>query len=155
MPVLPVRRLARGTSVGLGAVALVAASALVPLGTVAVAAEPGDEVTLMTINDFHGALGGASDLVCAVESVRAESATSFLFSAGDNVGGSAFESAVQNDEPTIDVLNAMGVDATAIGNHEYDQGIDDLLERIEGRTDFPDLAANVYYAGTDELVHEP
>src|SRR5699024_7105079 len=90
MPVLPVRRLARGTSVGLGAAALVAASALLPLGTAAAAAEPGDEITLMTFNDFHGALGGASDLACAVETVRAESPTSFLLSAGDSVGGSSF-----------------------------------------------------------------
>src|SRR5699024_2517439 len=49
----------------------------------------------------------------------------------------------------------MGVDAAAIGNHEYDQGVDDLLDRIEGRTDFPDLAANVTYEDTGELVHEP
>src|SRR5699024_10707373 len=78
----------------------------------------------------------------------------FLFSAGDNVGGSAFASAVQNDEPTIDVLNAMGVDATAIGNHEYDQGIDDLKDRIEPGTEFPDLAANVTYADSGERVHD-
>src|SRR5699024_5156479 len=43
---------------------------------------------------------------------------------------------------------------TAIGNHEYDQGVDDLLERIEPRTDFPDLAANVYAAATGERIHE-
>jgi 2',3'-cyclic-nucleotide 2'-phosphodiesterase (5'-nucleotidase family) len=107
----------------------------------------------MGFNDFHGALGGASALACQVETVRAESDTSFLFSAGDNVGGSAFESAVQNDEPTIDVLNALGVDASAIGNHEYDQGKDDLFDRIEPRTAFPDLAANVYDA-SGERVHE-
>src|SRR5699024_12332738 len=90
-----------------------------------------------------------------VSPVRAETDASFLFSAGDNVGGSAFESAVQNAEPTIDVLNAMGVDAAAIGNHEYDQGVDDLLDRIEGRTDFPDLAATVTDEDTGEPVHEP
>lgn len=138
------RRAVRGATVGLGAAALAASGALVPLG--AVAAEPGQQITLMGFNDFHGALGGASALACQVETVRAESETSFLFSAGDNVGGSAFESAVQNDEPTIDVLNALGVDASAIGNHEYDQGQDDLFDRIEPRTDFPDLAANVYDA---------
>ncbi|WP_434174501.1 bifunctional metallophosphatase/5'-nucleotidase [Brachybacterium conglomeratum] len=145
------RRAVRGATVGLGAAALAASGALVPLG--AVAAEPGQQITLMGFNDFHGALGGASALACQVETVRAESETSFLFSAGDNVGGSAFESAVQNDEPTIDVLNALGVDATAIGNHEYDQGQDDLTGRIEPRTEFPDLAANVYDA-SGERVHD-
>src|SRR5699024_1145157 len=78
----------------------------------------------------------------------------FLFSAGDNVGGSAFESAVQNDEPTLDVLNAMEVDASAIGNHEYDQGLDDLQDRIEEHAEFPYLAANVYTAGTKDRVHD-
>jgi len=148
------RRLARRASVGLGAAAVAFAAAVVPMGG-AVAAEPGDQVTLMGFNDFHGALGGARGLVCQVETVRDEGTPSVLLSAGDNVGGSAFESAVANDEPTIDVLNAMGVDATAIGNHEYDQGVDDLLERIETGTEFPDLAANVYYEGTEDRVHEP
>ena len=153
MPVPSPRRFVRGATVGLGAAAVAFASAVVPLGAAA-AAETGDQVSLMTFNDFHGALGGAAGLVCAVETVRADNPASFLFSAGDNVGGTAFESAVQNDEPTIDVLNAMGVDATAIGNHEYDQGIGDLLDRIEPRTDFPDLAANVYDTATGERVHE-
>ncbi|ATG50929.1 bifunctional metallophosphatase/5'-nucleotidase [Brachybacterium vulturis] len=149
---IPARRLGRGVAAGLGAAAVAVASAVVPLG--AAAADPGDQVTLMTFNDFHGAIGGAAGLVCAVETVRAESDTSVLLSAGDNVGGSAFASAVQNDEPTIDVLNAMGVDATAIGNHEYDQGVEDLLERIEPRTAFPDLAANVYDEATGDRIHD-
>lgn len=146
----PARRIARGASAGLGAAALAVASAVVPVG--AAAAEIGDEVTLMTINDFHGALGGASDLACTVETVRQDAQESFLLSAGDNVGGSSFASAVQNDEPTIDVLNALEVDASAIGNHEFDQGQDDLKNRIEGRTDFPDLAANVYNADGTRLM---
>jgi len=149
MPAHPVRRAARGAAVGLGAAALALSGALVP----ADAAEPGQQVTLMGFNDFHGALGGAAALACQVETVRAESDTSLLFSAGDNVGGSAFESAVQNDEPTIDVLNALEVDASAIGNHEYDQGQDDLSDRIAPRTEFPDLAANVYDAD-GEQVHD-
>ncbi|HEX7350215.1 bifunctional UDP-sugar hydrolase/5'-nucleotidase [Brachybacterium sp.] len=152
MPVPSRRRLARRASVGLGAAAVAFAAAVVPMSG-AVAAEPGDQVTLMGFNDFHGAIGGARGLVCQVETVRAEGTPSVLISAGDNVGGSAFESAVANDEPTIDVLNAMGVDATAIGNHEYDQGIDDLQERIEPGTEFPDLAANVYDAEGNR-VHE-
>ncbi|MDN5896224.1 MAG: 5'-nucleotidase C-terminal domain-containing protein, partial [Nocardioides sp.] len=149
----PARRIGRGVTVGLGAAAVAFASAVMPIGAAA-AAEPGDQVSLMTFNDFHGALGGAAGMVCAVETVRSEADTSFLFSAGDNVGGSRLAAPLQNDEPTIDVMNAMEVDAAAIGNHEYDQGVDDLLDRIEGRTEFPDLAANVYDEGTGELVHD-
>jgi predicted extracellular nuclease/2',3'-cyclic-nucleotide 2'-phosphodiesterase (5'-nucleotidase family) len=151
MHALPVRRLARGAAVGLGAAALALSSAVVPLG--AAAAEPGDEVTLLGFNDFHGALDGGDAFACTVTNARAAAANSALISSGDNVGGSAFVSAVANDEPTIDFLNALGVDVTAIGNHEYDQGQDDLTGRIEPRTDFPDLAANVYTADGERL-HE-
>ena len=145
MFVPPVRRLARGASVGLGAAAVVVASAVVPLGA-AVAAESGDEVNLLTFNDFHGALGAGDAFACTITSTQAQHPNSALLSAGDNVGGSAFASAVDGDEPTIDFLNALGVDASAIGNHEFDKGQDDLTDRISPRTDFPDLAANVYHA---------
>src|SRR5699024_6729146 len=137
------RRIGRGVTVGLGPAAVAFASAVVPIRP-APAAETGDEVLLMTFNDFHGALDRAEGLVCAGATVRGQADASFLFSAGDNVGGSAFESAVQNDEPTLDVLNAMQVGASAIGNHEYDQGLDDLQDRIEEHAEFPYHAANVY-----------
>ncbi|MBB5830282.1 bifunctional metallophosphatase/5'-nucleotidase [Brachybacterium aquaticum] len=148
----PVRRVARGAAVGLGATAFAFATAVVPISAAA-AAEPGDQVTLLGFNDFHGALNGGAALACTVTNARAEASNSVLISSGDNVGGSAFVSAVANDEPTIDFLNALGVDASAIGNHEYDQGQDDLKDRIEPHTDFPDLAANVYQADGTRL-HE-
>ncbi|MDN5688875.1 MAG: 5'-nucleotidase C-terminal domain-containing protein, partial [Brachybacterium sp.] len=151
---IPARRLARGASVGIGAAALVAASAVMPLGA-AVAAEAGDEVNLLTFNDFHGALDAGDAFACTVVTEQGEHENSALLSAGDNVGGSAFVSAVANDEPTLDFLNALGVDASAIGNHEYDQGQDDLADRIEEHADFPYLAANVFDKGTGERAGTP
>ncbi|HCW42547.1 MAG TPA: bifunctional metallophosphatase/5'-nucleotidase, partial [Cutibacterium acnes] len=71
-----------------------------------------------------------------------------LLDAGDNVGGSTFESGSLNDEPTIDVLNAAGVDANAVGNHEFDKGWKDLAERIVPHLNSPYLGANVYEKGT-------
>src|SRR5699024_11546648 len=56
--------------------------------------------------------------------------------------------------PTLDVLNAMQVGASAIGNHEYDQGLDDLQDRIEEHAEFPYLAANVYDEESGERVHD-
>ncbi|APX33037.1 bifunctional metallophosphatase/5'-nucleotidase [Brachybacterium sp. P6-10-X1] len=151
---IPARRLARGVSVGLGAAALVAASAVVPLGA-AVAAEAGDEVNLLTFNDFHGALDAGDAFACTVVTAQGQHDNSALLSAGDNVGGSAFVSAVADDEPTLDFLNALGVDASAIGNHEYDQGQDDLNGRISDSADFPYLAANVFDEGTDAHAQQP
>ncbi|PMC76956.1 5'-nucleotidase C-terminal domain-containing protein [Brachybacterium sp. UMB0905] len=143
-------RIARGTTVGLGAAAVAFSTLVVPLGPAA-AADAGDQINLIGFNDFHGALGAADAFACSVVTEQAEHDRSLLLSMGDNVGGSAFPSAIQNDEPTIDFLNALGVDAAAIGNHEYDQGQQDLLERIAPRTDFPDLAANVYKADGTRL----
>ncbi|MDN6303722.1 MAG: hypothetical protein L0J57_11855, partial [Brachybacterium sp.] len=64
----PARRLGRGVTLGLRAPPVAKAKAVIPLGT-APSPHPRDEVTLMTFNDFHGALGGARGLVCAVETV--------------------------------------------------------------------------------------
>jgi 5'-nucleotidase len=64
-------------------------------------------------------------------------------SAGDDVGASPFVSAVANDEPTIDALNAMGLSVGAVGNHEFDKGFADLRDRIVPRTGWPNLGANV------------
>ena len=49
--------------------------------------------------------------------------------AGDNIGASLFASAVQKDQPTIDVLNALELNASAVGNHEFDKGWPDLTDR--------------------------
>ena len=50
--------------------------------------------------------------------------------AGDIVGASTFESFIQNDKPTIDAMNEAGLEVSAAGNHEFDQGYDDLMDRI-------------------------
>ncbi|GAA1490842.1 5'-nucleotidase C-terminal domain-containing protein [Brachybacterium sacelli] len=150
----PARRFARSASVGLGAVALVAASAAAPFGA-AVAADPGDEVNLLSFNDFHGALDAGNAFACTAVTARSQHENSALLSAGDNVGGSAFASAVANDEPTLDLLGALGVDASAIGNHEYDQGQEDLNGRISDSADFPYLAANVVEKETGEHAQQP
>src|SRR5690606_10621767 len=97
MPVLHVRRVARGAAVGLGAAALAFSAAIMPLG--AAAAEPGQTVTLLGFNDFHGALDSADDFACTITTARTGADRSVLISSGDNVGGSAFVSAVANAEP--------------------------------------------------------
>ncbi|MFZ1411651.1 MAG: bifunctional UDP-sugar hydrolase/5'-nucleotidase, partial [Micropruina sp.] len=88
--------------------------------------------------------------VGTIEEQRAAAgeANTLLLSAGDSVGASLFTSFSQNDEPTIDLLNAMDVEASAVGNHEFDQGWPDLRDRIAPGVEFPYLGANVYLAGT-------
>lgn len=137
----------------LSALLLAGASIAAPLVTSAPASAAPVQIQLLTINDFHGriqadsqnGIPGAARLATLVESVSTEAPTSFA-SAGDNIGASPFVSAVAQDQPTIDVLNEMGLDVSAVGNHEFDQGFDDLEGRVIPESDFPLLGANVRYA---------
>lgn len=123
----------------------------------------GTAVNLLHFNDFHGRIAGAetddegvytpgSTLMFAatIEQLRADYPdNSLLFAGGDSIGASNFTSASQGDEPTIDVLNAIGLDASAVGNHEFDKGVDDIVAggRVDLLADFPYLSANVTLEG--------
>lgn len=109
------------------------------------------ELTLLGINDFHGRIDANTVAFAGtVEQLREQaSGPSIFLSAGDNIGASLFASSVAQDTPTIDVLNALGLEATAVGNHEFDRGWEDLAGRVTDDSDYPQLGANVYFAGTD------
>lgn len=116
------------------------------------------DLNFLGINDFHGRIDANTvQFAGTIEKLRASAApgaTAFL-SAGDNIGASLFASAVAKDQPTIDVLNALELRASAVGNHEFDGGWADLRDRvIAGGTNakFPYLGANVYRKGTTEPV---
>ncbi|WGX99243.1 ExeM/NucH family extracellular endonuclease [Nocardioides sp. L-11A] len=113
------------------------------------------EIQVIGTNDFHGRLlpdagnaAGAAPFATAVKDLEGQfppGATAFV-AAGDLVGASTFESFIQDDEPTIDALNAMGLDVSAAGNHEFDRGYTDLADRIRGLADWEYIAANLDYA---------
>lgn len=119
-------------------------------------------LNLLNINDFHGRINdsvtsgsptGTLQFAGTVEGLRTAygEKNSALLSAGDNIGASEFASSSQKDQPTIDVLNILDLKASAVGNHEFDQGIDDLVDRVidDGKNaKFPYLGANVYLKGT-------
>ncbi|GAA1699415.1 hypothetical protein GCM10009808_16270 [Microbacterium sediminicola] len=112
-------------------------------------------VNLLNINDFHGRIDGNTvEFAGTIEQLRAEygDENTLFLSAGDNIGASLFASAYFGDEPTIEVLNALELAASAVGNHEFDKGLDDLLGRVTEASDFPYLGANVYTKGTDTPV---
>ena len=113
------------------------------------------EINLLNINDFHGRIDANTvKFAGTVEQLRANSGdanTAFL-AAGDNIGASVFASASQQDQPTIDVLNALELDASAVGNHEFDQGYADLDGRVSAAANWSYLGANVYAKGTTTPV---
>jgi 5'-nucleotidase len=121
---------------------------------------PSETTTLQVlgINDFHGRIesnfgsgeAGAAVLAGAVDTLTAENPNTLFVSAGDNIGASTFTSLSQQDKPTIDALVASGLSVSAVGNHEFDAGWDDLTKRVipaYGGSQFA-LGANVYLKGT-------
>lgn len=143
----------------LGALLLAAGAAVTTAAAPAGAAGPGQvDLTLLNINDWHGRIDGNTiKFAGTVEALRAAGgeANTVLLSAGDNIGASLFPSAIDKDQPTIDILNALALKTSAVGNHEFDLGFADLRDRvINGGTNakWAYLGANVYAAGTTTPV---
>ena len=152
---------------------------------------------LLSLTDFHGYLqafndksngqimttngpltvGGAAYMAAHIKKLKAGHENSILFSAGDDFSGWPFEVAAHHNEPTIEFLNAIGLDFSVAGNHEFDASKEFLTEHImkgksfgvrgvdssfidsTGKTfkgaDYDYLSANVRDAHTGELVLKP
>ena len=118
------------------------------------AAEP-VHISLIAINDFHGniqppsgsvlmpdaanaagtrvAAGGAAYLSSLVQELKAQNpGRTLVVGAGDLVGATPLASGLFHDEPTIDVLNQIGLDVSSVGNHEFDKGRTELLRLQRG-----------------------
>jgi 5'-nucleotidase len=130
--------------------------ALILLGACATVPPPASGpviVGIAAINDFHGNLepprqsamvqdgqgqvvglpaGGAAYLASAVDSIRGKYPNHLTVAAGDLIGGTPITSALFVDEPAIGVMNRIGLDFGAVGNHEFDAGIAELLRKQTG-----------------------
>jgi 5'-nucleotidase len=95
-------------------------------------------VQVLAVNDFHGALettsnfGGVAYLATYVQNLRATNPNTIFVSGGDLIGASPLLSALFHDEPTINAFNLMGLDYSAVGNHEFDEGVQELQRMQEG-----------------------
>ncbi|HET9910724.1 MAG TPA: bifunctional metallophosphatase/5'-nucleotidase [Anaerolineales bacterium] len=143
------------------------------------------EVQILALNDFHGNLlppggsagrvgtidaGGVEYLATHVNNLRALNPNTVVVSAGDMIGASPLLSALFHDEPTIEAFNLIGLDFNAVGNHEFDEGIDELLRMQKGGchpvdgcldgddfegADFSFLAANVVWKKNFKPIFAP
>ena len=121
---------------------------------VANAAEP-VHISLIAINDFHGHIlpppgsvlmpdaanprgtrvgaGGAAHLASLVRELKASNPDrTLVVGAGDLVGATPLASSLFHDEPTIEVLNQIGLEVSSVGNHEFDKGRAELLRLQNG-----------------------
>ena len=66
------------------------------------------------------------------------------------VGASPPESALLRDKPTLDALNLMGIDVGTLGNHEFDQGVAEMLRQVKGGKSLVD--PTITFSGLDYPV---
>ena len=115
------------------------------------------QISLLAFNDLHGNLeppqlsvretlnqmptlvpaGGIAYMASAIAQLKAQNPHHAVVSAGDMIGASPLVSALFLDEPTIEAVNAIGIDFNAVGNHEFDKGVSELERmRYGGCTQF-------------------
>lgn len=135
------------------------------------------KVQLLGLNDLHGQLdtdtklgpvfvGSMEYTAAAIRDREATNKNTLLVHSGDMIGGSPLISALFQDEPTVEVMEAMGFDVGTLGNHEFDEGIAELRRMINGGDhpkgtegydgmNFPVVAANAYDKSTGDLITKP
>jgi 5'-nucleotidase len=185
---IPILR--RTATVAVAALALAGVAAAPATAAPAPAAPATTTIRLIGLNDFHGNLepptgssgrvvladgttvdaGGAVYLAAHVKQLRAQQRNSLVLSGGDNIGASPLASALFHDEPTIEFLNSIGTTASAVGNHELDEGYQELLRIQAGGchpvdgcqfhnpypgANFPMLAANITFTNTGLPATQP
>ncbi|CAN5644012.1 bifunctional UDP-sugar hydrolase/5'-nucleotidase [soil metagenome] len=134
----------------------------VPAPAAAPAPDAPVRLRVVHTNDFHGRLlpqdppwaegrgvGGSAVLAAHFDSARARfGGPTIVLSGGDDYQGTAISN-MSWGRATVAVMNAKRYDAAALGNHEFDWGMDTLRARMRDER-FPRMGANVYRTGTRE-----
>lgn len=142
-------------AVSIAAVTLAAGIAAIPGANAAPKKprpKPDVQVQLLAFNDYHGhlesttpgtvvtdplvpagvAAGGSEYLATHLAALRAGKRNSLTVAAGDLIGGTPFLSGLFHDEPSVESLNALDLDVSSVGNHEFDEGVTELLRMQRG-----------------------
>ncbi|ALW89462.1 bifunctional metallophosphatase/5'-nucleotidase [Deinococcus actinosclerus] len=120
-------------------------------------------VTILGLNDFHGNLtptsfttaegakisaGGIEAIAAEVNDARKANPNTILVGGGDLIGASPITSGLLRDEPAVYALNDMGMKVSALGNHEFDQGLDELFRMQNGGCNSNDASKACKYDTT-------
>ena len=76
--------------------------------------------------------GGIEYLATHIKQLREENSNTITVGAGDLIGASPLVSALFHDEPAIEAMNALQLDVSGVGNHEFDEGVPELLRMQNG-----------------------
>lgn len=151
------RRITGVAVAGICAAALAAPALAAPTAGPDTGKAPGKTqfpIQILSFNDFHGNLeppsgssgkiqtgpkstdttvvGGVEYLATHLKEARVGHPNTVTVAAGDMVGASPLLSAAFHDEPTVEALNTLGLDITAVGNHEFDEGYKELQRLQNG-----------------------
>ena len=103
----------------------------------------GETVRILSTNDMHSALEKMPQLAAVVDSLRAIDPGLLVLSAGDNRTGNPYNDLYEPvSYPMISMMNLIGFDASALGNHEYDSKVEGLA-KMTALSNFRYLAANI------------
>lgn len=140
--------------------------AALTLSSCSMLSKPADPVTVTVVglNDFHGNLeasdfsgvmipdpadptkqirlkaGGIEAIGGYLDQERARNPNLIFVGAGDLIGASPITSSLLRDEPTTIAMGRLGMKFSALGNHEFDQGTQELLRMQNGGCDSNDTA---------------
>ena len=151
------RRITGVAVAGFCAAALAAPALAAPTAGPDTSKAPGKtqlKIQILSFNDFHGnleppsgssgtlqtgpaktdttAVGGVEYLATHLKQARVGHPNTVTVAAGDMVGASPLLSAAFHDEPTVEALNSLGLEATSVGNHEFDEGYKELQRLQNG-----------------------
>ena len=106
------------------------------------------DVRILAINDLHGNIeqpgsglrvdgekvpaGGLDVMATYINTLRQEEPNTAFVCAGDLIGASPLISALFHDEPTIEAMNKLQLDVLAVGNHEFDDGVEEITRLANG-----------------------
>jgi 5'-nucleotidase len=126
------------------------------------------KLTVLHTNDVHSrldpfpmdgsanqGLGGVAARTEIIEKIRREEEHVLLLDAGDIFQGTPYFNFYKG-EPEMKAMSAMGYEATTIGNHDFDGGIENLATQLKKHATFPMLVANYDFTGNAmESVYQP
>lgn len=126
------------------------------------------KLTILHTNDVHSridpfpmdgganqGLGGVSARAGLIGKIREQEEHVLLLDAGDIFQGTPYFNFYKG-EPEIKAMSSMKYDATTIGNHDFDAGLENLATQLTNHANFPMLVANYDFSGTPmEYKHQP
>lgn len=133
-----------------------------------IAEEKEYKLTVLHTNDVHSridpfpmdggsnqGLGGVAARAEIIEKIRREEENVLLLDAGDIFQGTPYFN-IYKGEPEIKAMSSMKYDATTIGNHDFDAGLENLAAQLKNHASFPMLVSNYDFAGTPmEYTYQP